>query len=79
VSRRRPWRATARILDPSSPTGYRQVGQVAACTRAGLDAWERERRALGQSVQVWQVLALVEVAPVTSQPDAQPAPVASGS
>jgi glycine/D-amino acid oxidase-like deaminating enzyme len=78
VSRRRPWRATARVLDPTTRTGYRQTGRVAACTRAGLDAWVREHRALGEQVHTWQVLALVEVVPVTSQPNTQEAPVASG-
>lgn len=75
MTRRRPWHAIATVSDPTSPTGARLAGRCAACTRGGLDAWIRERRAAGQSVAVWQVLALTEVT-VTPAPDPEPVPVA---
>lgn len=75
MSRRRPWRAQATVLDPTAPTGRRLAGRAAACTLAGLDAWVRERRAMGQTVTTWQVLALIE-APVTPAPAEPGVPVA---
>lgn len=75
MSRRRPWRAVAYLSDWTEPTGSRVVGRCAACTLAGLNAWVRERRAAGQSVRTWQVLALTE-APVTPAPSREAQPVA---
>jgi hypothetical protein len=78
MSRRRPWRAVAWVTDWTTPTGTRPEGRVAACTKAGLDAWVRERTAAGQHVQVWQVptLPLPGENPDTPPRDRSPSPVA---
>lgn len=75
MSRRRPWRARATVPDPTTHTGAREVGRVAACTEGGLARWIERRREAGHSVQTWEVLAFEET-PDTPAPASPGAPVA---
>lgn len=78
MSRRRPWRAIATTSDPTTLTGRRITGQVAACTEDALAPWISARRAAGDAVTVQEVLALIPEDATSATPgrSPEPAPVA---
>lgn len=59
-SSRRPWRAVAYVVDPTSPNGRRRevAGRTAARTRDGLDAFVLKHQRLGHPLDVFEVLAI---------------------
>lgn len=71
MSRRRPWRALATASDPTSPTGRRTVGRVAACSEGALQPWVRAQRDGGAAVTITEVLAL-DVGAITADSPPQP-------
>lgn len=62
VARRRPFRATAFVPDPTAPNGRRRevAGRAAACSRAGLDAFVARHEAAGHEVDLVEILDLLD-------------------
>jgi hypothetical protein len=60
VGRRRPWRAIAYVVDPTSPNGRRRevAGRTAAVKREGLDEFIKRHRRAGHPLDVYEVLAI---------------------
>lgn len=60
MTRRRPFRATAFVPDPTAPNGRKRevAGRVAAASREGLDRFVNAHRAAGHEVDVVEILPL---------------------
>lgn len=70
--RRRPFRATAFVPDPTAPNGRKRevAGRVAAASRSGLDRFVNAHRAAGHEVDVVEILDLLDEIPRHADDDA---------